>query len=288
MTLEIAGFAGICLFVIAANLEQRRRDGLMSPALSRTPRSSVEQIWRFIGALCRRLDLKNCAKFEPDNLVHRSAALLMILYAALVITQLTRSSAASGIGFFAVDPLAGALRLSTSFIVYLALALFGVGWLTRRSLPAAIERLSLTAPNWRDWLEGLALAIALFALAQAGVALWARSASATVFDMQTLAARQMFEAVNAFLPAGILLALASAAGEEILVRGALQPVFGIVISSLFFVLLHSQYLFTPAMLILFLVSLGFGWLKHRRGVSASIICHAAYNLLPFLIHRLAM
>ncbi len=287
MTLEIAGLAGTCFVAIATNLEQRRRDELSSSALSRMPRSSVNRIWHLLGALCRRLDPQNRAKFEPSNLVHRAAALLILMYSALVFAQATRGSAASGIDFSAADSLAWTLRLSASFIVYLGLALLGVGWLTRRSLPAAFKRLNLTAPNRRDWLAASALAIALFTLAQAGVALWASSVSPAVFDMQTLAARQIFEALNEFLPAGILLALASALGEEILVRGALQPVFGIVVSSLFFVLLHSQYMFTPAALILFLVSLGFGWLRRRRGVSASIICHAAYNMLPFLVHRLA-
>ena len=246
----------------------------------------VDQVWRLLGALCRRLDIQSRARFEPDNLVHQVAALLMLSCCVLLLTQLALGGDESRINYDSADLRADMVRLAFSALSYLGLALLGVGWHTRRPLTESIKRLGLAVPTRRDWLASLALAIALFVLAQAGVAIWAKSVSTVEFEMQSLPARQLFEAYVAVLPAGVFLALASAIGEEILVRGALQPVFGIGVSSLFFVLLHTQYLFAPAALILFLVSLGFGWLRRRQGTSAAIICHAVYNLLPFLIHRL--
>ena len=287
MTLELAGLAGICILIIVANLEQRRRDSLALPTLSLVPRSKIDRFWHFVGALCHRLDDHQRARFEPGNLVHRLAVLLMVMYAALVFARLSQGEDTSGISILAADEVGRILQLATTIAAYLGLALLGAGWLTRRSFAAVIQRLDLRSPNRRDWLEGLVLASGLFLLAQAGVALWARSAPPAVFEMQTFAARQIFESFNVSLAAGLVLALTSAVGEEILFRGALQPVFGIVISSLFFVLLHTQYFLTPAALILFAISLGLGWLRYRRCTSAAIICHAAYNLLPFVIHRLA-
>lgn len=288
MTLQLVGLAGVCLILILANLEQRRRDALSSSALSAAPRSRADKIWHLAGGLCARLDLERRARFDPRNLAHRIALLLMALYVALVISMRLQGDDAGGIGLEPADTTGAMLQLAATAAMYLGLALLGVGWLTRRTFTAVIERLDLRLPHRRDWLEGLAAAGALFMLAQAGVALWAELVPPAEFEMQTSAARRIFDAFNVSLLAGICLALGSALGEEILFRGALQPVFGIVVSSLFFVLIHAQYLLTPAAFILFGVSLGFGWLRFHRGVSAAIIGHAAYNLLPFLIHRLGM
>jgi membrane protease YdiL (CAAX protease family) len=76
------------------------------------------------------------------------------------------------------------------------------------------------------------------------------------------------------------LAAASAAiGEEILFRGALQPVFGIIPTTLFFALLHSQYALTPSTIVIILVGGAFGWLKEKQSTTAAIIAHFAYNFV---------
>ncbi|MCY3779637.1 MAG: type II CAAX endopeptidase family protein [Chloroflexi bacterium] len=288
MTLELASLAGICLLILVANLEQRRRDELESSGLSAAPESIVGRFWRLVSALCKGLDLGRRARFEPSNMVHRTAALLMIGYALLTLAMLSQSEESSRLSVISTETFDGMLRLVITSAAYLVAALLGVGWLTRRRFAAVLQRLDLKLPNRRDWLEGLALACALFVLAQTGVALWADLAPPALFDIQTHAARHIFESLNASWLAGMLFALTAALSEEILFRGALQPIFGIVISSLLFALLHTQYLLTPAALILLVVSLGFGWLRTRRNTSAAIICHAAYNALPFLMHRLAV
>ena len=99
-------------------------------------------------------------------------------------------------------------------------------------------------------------------------------------------ARILFEAFEFVAAYGGLLAISVGIGEEILFRGALQPVFGIVITSLLFVALHTQYAFTPAAGILFVVSLGFGLLRARASTTAAIIAHAAYNGIPFVLAAL--
>ena len=47
------------------------------------------------------------------------------------------------------------------------------------------------------------------------------------------------------IPGILTLGLAAGIGEETLFRGALQPRFGLLITSLLFALLHSQYGITP-------------------------------------------
>ena len=118
------------------------------------------------------------------------------------------------------------------------------------------------------------------------LSIWAGAVPADVFELQTRAARQIFESLSdSFFP-GLLFALFAAAGEEVLYRGALQPVFGIALTSLFFTLIHVQYAFTPAALIVFGLSLAFAWLRARFSSTSAIIAHASYNGLPFLLFAL--
>ena len=130
-------------------------------------------------------------------------------------------------------------------------------------------------------------AVLLYALAHAATAIWASAVSPVTFEAQTRTARFIFETLSGSLVASLLFACLTGISEEILYRGALQPVFGILLSSLFFTLIHVQYAFTPAALILFLVSLGFALLRKRYSTSAAIIAHASYNFLPFLLFALA-
>ena len=272
MVLELAAGAGLCLIVMLVNLVAGQR----KPAET----AAAGGFGTAFARLCQRFDLGGRARFDARRPTHQLAALLLL---TLLVLSFARPGAAAE---FNLEPSEFLLRQSTTSVFYAMLALLGVGWQTRRSGSQVLRRLGLNLPTARDWLFGLALGALLFALSQAGVLLWAGLAGDS-FELQSAASREIFAAMNASLPAGIMLALAAAIGEEILFRGALQPVFGIALSSLAFVLLHGQYLFTPGALILFAVSLGFGWLRAVRGTSAAIICHALYNLLPFVLQRLA-
>jgi membrane protease YdiL (CAAX protease family) len=85
------------------------------------------------------------------------------------------------------------------------------------------------------------------------------------------------------VPGAVAVGLSAGIGEELLMRGALQPRFGIVITSLFFTALHTQYGLTFVLLGLFGMSLILGWLRNRYGTIAPIIAHAIYNMIAVLI-----
>jgi membrane protease YdiL (CAAX protease family) len=72
-------------------------------------------------------------------------------------------------------------------------------------------------------------------------------------------------------------AFTAAIGEEIAFRGALQPIFGNWLTSAVFALTHTQYAFTPALGIIFVVSLGFGWARQRYNTTVAIVAHFVYN-----------
>ena len=168
----------------------------------------------------------------------------------------------------------GALQLAAAFL--------GVGWLTRRRLPELLSRLCLRWPTLREAVVSGAIGVGLWIFSAAAVVIWEQAAPADVFQQQTESARQYFDAFSGSLTSALLLAVVPAVSEEIFFRGALQPVFGVLLSSLFFTATHLQYAFTPALLILFAVSLGFAWLRLRFHTSAAIIAHAVFNFLPFL------
>ena len=73
-------------------------------------------------------------------------------------------------------------------------------------------------------------------------------------------------------------------GEELLFRGYLQKRFGIVLSSLFFAVLHYCYGSVSEIIAAFVVSILFGLhLRKHNNLSACILAHAAYNLMTILI-----
>ena len=79
-------------------------------------------------------------------------------------------------------------------------------------------------------------------------------------------------------PLGILsIGLAAGIGEEILFRGAMQPRFRLVLTALFFALLHSNYGITLSTLIVFLLGIVLGVIRSRYNTSTAMITHAAYN-----------
>ena len=113
-------------------------------------------------------------------------------------------------------------------------------------------------------------------------AVWSALTPAADLKAQTVAAEQIGRAINT-LPLALLVSLTSAIGEEIFFRGALQPVFGIPLTSVFFALFHIQYTLTPASVLIFVVALGLGWLRSRYSTSASIIAHFVYNFVPLTL-----
>jgi membrane protease YdiL (CAAX protease family) len=89
------------------------------------------------------------------------------------------------------------------------------------------------------------------------------------------------------LPEALLLSLPVAIGEEMFFRGALQPVFGLVPTALFFTALHAQYGLSPALLALFVVGLGLGVLERRRGTVAAMLAHFVFNFVQLALALLA-
>ena len=77
------------------------------------------------------------------------------------------------------------------------------------------------------------------------------------------------------------IAIAAGVSEEVLFRGALQPRFGILLSSLLWASFHLQYTCHgfPSVANLYILTLGliFGALRNRGGLLAAVVAHVTYD-----------
>lgn len=82
----------------------------------------------------------------------------------------------------------------------------------------------------------------------------------------------------------IQISLFAGAGEELLFRGALQPLAGIWLTSLFFIAIHGYFKFKSAGHIffgfmMFSLSMVLGWLFEIAGLLAAMTAHAVYDMV---------
>lgn len=271
------GFA----LILAANCESRASKVGRLTALLSLGLTQSEHLWTIVEKLVTRLNPFQQPSFDRRSPVHRAAALFLIAQISWTALQLLSACGTSEQTYLETD-LGGVLsNLTVVTFIYITLSALGAGWALRRDRRAVLQRLGLRPPTSRDWIAGLVfgslisigMMLAMVGLRSLGLA-------------DASGARPLVELLRDSLPATLLVAMLAATGEEILFRGALQPVFGLGISSLFFALIHVQYGLSPALLVLFFAGLGFGLVRIRFSTTAAIICHAMYNAFPFFLYHL--
>jgi hypothetical protein len=195
--------------------------------------------------------------------------LLMAIPGALVFPQLIDSMLSAQGGLIRVAGLGGQL------LGYVVLALATVGFLVRRDLRQTLVRLGIRAPKWSDLGLVAASAGALFLFN--GLCDWIQH---HYFVAGWLRDRSVNEQIAHGLgtPQVLLLGLSAGVGEEITLRGALQPKLGVVLTAALFASLHVQY--SPfGMATIFAVGLILGEMRRRFGTSVAIGTHALYDML---------
>jgi uncharacterized protein len=113
---------------------------------------------------------------------------------------------------------------------------------------------------------------------------WLDPVSATRIDELSNALLQ-----NAISPIGALsVGFAAGIGEELLFRGAVQPRFGLLITSLLFTVAHNQYEFSLATVNVFAIALLLGLVRRYANTTACILIHAGYNTTLMLFALVSM
>ena len=286
MILSLPGLLYGAALIVAANLELQSRVSRPLTAILSLGLTQFEPVWRAVESLVARLSAFEQPTFDRRNPAHRVAGLLLIAVTLFAVWQALIPAGESANAYFATD-IGGLLQsMSGMVLIYLSIAALGVGWRTRRGWRDVLHRLGLNRPTIGDCFAGMAWGFLIFV--GMTIASWVVNAllSPDQFDTGMDGSRQLYELARSSLSAAFLVAILAGTGEEILFRGALQPVFGLIVSSMVFALAHVQYGFSPATLILFFVSLGLGLVRKRYHSTAAIIAHATYNFMPFLLYRL--
>ena len=213
----------------------------------------------------------------------------------LFVTVLLANNVVGILGFEQLERI-GAFSLGTggrvspgvdlaSQLPFLAVAVFGVGLGVRRSPRETLARLGY-GPITLKHLGVVALFVgAAFALSLAADHLFSQLQPDLYRDVGRVS-RALFDPRGLGPASAVLFALligvGAGLGEETLFRGAVQPVFGIVPTSILFASMHVQY--GPSLLLgyIFLLSAGLGLLRRYINTTASFVAHASYNALTIL------
>lgn len=245
----------------------------------------VMGIWGSLAALpgFRRLFSRLSKTFNPNSAVHATA---LALTGYLIGNTLATLSQGGLEGLATTAEEASLVDVLASQFIFAALGLLGVGILIRRGGDSLRQRLGLERPTRAQLLLGL-VAILVLVIAQAIAGLvW------TLIDPQQA---ELLDSISATLLGDIdsvwewfLLALATGLGEEILFRGALQPVFGLTATSIIFAIAHVQYGLTPVTLFVFFLAIVLGLIRHRSNTTIAIFVHFGYNFTLGLLALLAV
>jgi hypothetical protein len=174
--------------------------------------------------------------------------------------------------------LMGQLTLGTGLIGYVLLALAAVGFLVRRDFKATLDRLGLRPLTLTD--------VATIVLGVAGLLLMNHGAD----WIQQRAFPDLWKRDQAFNEAlagglsgtqAVLLGMSAGIGEEITMRGALQPRLGLVLTSLLFASLHVQYSWY-GMVVIFLLGMVLGTIRRRTSTTAAMAVHVLYDIVAVL------
>lgn len=170
--------------------------------------------------------------------------------------------------------------LVSQFAAFTVLAYVLVGASIWRTFREANNRLGLTWPSRRQIGVGVGGVFAgLFVMVIAGVL-------TTVFQPDfNQEIEQATEGITESVsnPAGaVFFGLGAGISEELLLRGALQPRFGIVLTSVLFALLHNQYGISFVLLGVFLMGVILGLERKYFGTTAAVITHAIFNTIAVL------
>ncbi len=175
---------------------------------------------------------------------------------------------------------AGATSVSALWaqnIAFLVMSVIGVGWLAHRTFRGALNRLGIVRPSLPQVLLGVGagiLMVPLVLLLEMVASRLNLGTSAEVEKLTEILVGPLTTSVWGVLTLG----LAAALGEESIFRGALQPRFGLVLTTLLFALLHSQYGLSFSTVAVFGVGLVLGLLRMRTNTTTAMLTHAVYNI----------
>ncbi len=222
-----------------------------------------------------RATLSSVMPFDPDSPADTIG--LSVLLATAIFFGGTSLQSGANVDVSSVS----VAQLVTQAFALVFIAYFGVGLLVTRGFRNATDRLGLRSITLSQSLRAVALVLLLFAVT-------------IISSLLTLAFQPQFEKqiqenlgtmtqnLSSFGGA-LILGISAGVGEEILFRGAVQPRYGIIFTSLVFASLHVQYGISLTILGIFLVSVVLGLERKRANTTASLLTHVVYDVLAVML-----
>lgn len=178
----------------------------------------------------------------------------------------------------------------SSFITTLIVVAVGVGIFITRKPKEVLYRLGLVKPGWKEFAYGAAACVLTFLYDYACSLFTHDPAQAEAFSSVMGGYNQgTYGGGSGGLAGAVGLAsvigLSAGIEEEICMRGALQPVLGIIPSAFFHAALHLQFSQAPLFILqIFVWSALMGILKHYTNTTTTLIAHTLFNFIScFLI-----
>jgi membrane protease YdiL (CAAX protease family) len=176
------------------------------------------------------------------------------------------------------EPLIDTGQLIASLVGLTVLAMGGVGFLVKRDLRATLDRLGLRLPRPSHYLVMLAGLIALYLL-NLGVEAFQHRFFPALWEQDQRVSRLLVGGLG--LGGGLLLGVSAGVGEELAMRGALQPRLGLVFTAVVFAGLHVHYSWIGMTTILLLGVL-LGVIRQRTSTTVAILVHTLYDILAVM------
>ncbi len=145
-----------------------------------------------------------------------------------------------------------------------------------RTLPQALDRLGIVKPDLKTIGVGIAGAVGAFIILIVLGSLLSRLQPGVNEGVSDVVKTMT---IGLLTPLGaIVLGLSAGIGEETLLRGAFQPRYGMILTSLAFALLHGgQYGLNYLMVVLFAISMLWAWERKRFNTTSAIISHVLFD-----------
>lgn len=214
--------------------------------------------------------------YNPSSNVHQTAVILALALMIITLIEIPLSGGTQGIAESYAERGVSFAEVIFNQVIYLFFTLMGIGLFFRRTLQQAVQRLGLRWPTFQDIMIGGGVGFLMVLMVYAFNLVFVQVVPSETYESQSAASEALtgvFSTIQLAFLGSVLISI----GEEIFFRGAVTPVFGNVFTSIFFVLLHVQYAFSPSVLILFIVSLAFGHLRLKYSTTAAIVAHFVYN-----------
>lgn len=275
----VVPFSGVVLYGALAYYAH----GFQSPTLARIAAmqwcSAAAVVCVFIGfppiaQQLARAFMRGGTPGHTDRLTASMALVILLLPVPMALLGEEVMGLLQGNG----HPLASIGELAGQLVGEVVFALSAVGLWVGRDWKAVRERLGLGGLGGRNVVFALLALLAVYG-ANTGMewlertfypALWMRDQDATKLI-----------AGNMSMAAAVLLGISAGVGEEITVRGALQPRMGLFWSSLLFAALHVQYTWF-GMLTILVIGVTLGVVRNRANTTTAIVVHGLWDIIAAL------